>query len=174
MPAIKVKLNVIVPKEVFNDSAFIGEMWKTITRTTGPDLEKMFKRTTQNWKLEPTFKAKYFQNSRRMGVFVGPYGNSKASRIYRLVNLGSPSHRIPRNGFAMMRFRENYQAATRPGSLISSQAFSHGRWRVAFAIQDHPGFPARKFDETIADVYRSSFETDIADAIAKAAKREAI
>lgn len=133
------------------------------------DVLQLFRRTTQGWKNKPDFRGKFFENTKRIGVFVGPYGNTKATRVYRIVNQGAPPHRIPRNGFSMMRFREYYQAGTRPGRLISSEGFSHGRWRVAFAVA-HPGIEPRAFDQTIADVYGPTFEKDMAKAVAKGAE----
>jgi len=70
--------------------------------------------------------------------------------VFYYVNFGTKPHMIrPRRYRGWLRFRSDYVAKTRPGSLISRSGGARGR--VVFAkYARHPGMEPRRFDLALA------------------------
>lgn len=168
---IRVKMRVRVPKEILNSAKVVKEISHTMSTKTGPELRKQFDKTIEGWDTTPqahhqmgpvNFQNHYFFGTQVLRAEVFTY-----SKKYALVNEGSPAHIItPRRG-GMLRFRTGYRAATRPRIIGSSSPSRFGNY-ISAQIVHHPGFEARKFDETIAEAYAPQFEQDMQDAIKRA------
>ena len=152
-----IRINVIVPKKaIFDGNKWLAEVKNVMHSKTEPDLRGFFKGTTEGWKNQPDFLAHHFQQGDTVGVEV-----YTRDSVYGLVNAGSPAHLIrPRSRGGLLRFQAGYQSATRPGSLRSGPYRRFGAGIAAVQVR-HPGFKARRFDEQIADEYRSVFQADI-------------
>ena len=157
-----IRITVKVPQMVLNSAQVRAKILQTMRTHTGPDLRREFKKTVEGWETAPDFDMKFLEHSGSLATQVFPVGSGKAT--YELVNEGSPAHTItPRRGGAL-RFQTGYRSATSPRT-IGSRAKSRSGPFVSAGIVHHPGFEARKFDETIADDYTDTFEQDIQDAI---------
>lgn len=132
-----------------------------------PKLRKLFNETTFGWKTKPRMGWAQTKNSGEISLKIYPVGDG--SDTWNLLNEGSPAHSI-RAKRKYMSFRKGYKASTTPGILRSKRAYRSGPyWKTNF-IARHPGFPARKFTELIAEKYAEGFQSDMQSAINKTAK----
>jgi hypothetical protein len=159
MGKIGVKIRVFVPKEVMNVAAVNRAIQHTMITKTGPELRKEFDKTVTTWSDQPNFQTEHYFGQNVMWVKVLTY-----SKTYRLVNAGAKPHEIRPRRAKMLRFQNQYRAKSRP-KLIRSFAGGKSGDYISTPVVKHPGFEARKFDETIAEEYTKTFHDDIQDAI---------
>lgn len=163
---IKIKMRVRVPKELLSSAKVVDEIARAQRQQTAPELKKLFKQTVDGWKTPPDFSQTQAIGPNRISISVFTSGPNAGK--YALVNEGSPPHIIrPRRG-GMLRFQTGYRAGTRP-RMLSSRAYQRFGNYISTGIVHHPGFDARKFDETVAEEHGPQFEKDMQDAIKRAA-----
>jgi len=128
---------------------------------TAPDLKRMFGLTVQGWKNKPDWSQKFVNSTGELRTEV--WASGAGASQYGLVNAGSPRHPItPKRGFLV--FQRGYRRSTNPRTLSSSANSRYGDIVKSKGFI-HPGFEARKFDETIAEQYEPTFADDMQDAI---------
>lgn len=157
-------IRAIIPKDmsVFDGNAYVGRLVRKQLSETIPALETVFRHTVDGWEHKPTFKGtqRITRNSITMSVSAsGPHADQ-----YALVNSGSPPHTINARRGGLLRFQRGYRASTRP-RMLSSRAKSRFGPYVGAVQVNHPGFEAREFDETIAELFQPIFEADMAEAM---------
>lgn len=168
--ALSIKVNVTVPKKLMADIRFRDKIEDVMRHKTAHDVEEEFWAVTSKWQDDPELDTKIISNSSRIATEVTIYGNSMPSRIFRMVNLGTPPHPIKAKNMPYLSFQEGYVPATTPGSLISGRKRRFGKYRHPAAVK-HPGMEARKFDELIAKKYKPVFEKDMQEAIDEAVRQ---
>ena len=165
---ISIRVSLTVPKEILNAVAVRDAIHAAQQHKTGPEVKRLFQRTTEGFRSRPTWNTRYWQNWDSIGVEVKT-GTSKSAEIYALVNAGSPPHYIyPKKEGGWLRFKEGYTAGTHPRSLTSINYKRWGRYQMRQSV-NHPGFKAREFDQEIAEQYMDTFHDDMQDAIMKGA-----
>lgn len=166
--AFRIRMSVKVPKSLYDTNAALAAMKQTAHSKTIPDLQKMFRGTTEGWSEPPSFQGRTVIFSRSIRVVVEPKGPGTTN--YIRVSKGTRPHTITaRKRYGLLRFQSGYRSATRPGSLISHRPSRFGSFVTAFGV-DHPGIKARDFDKLIAEEYQPTFERDMQEAIARGAK----
>jgi hypothetical protein len=164
MAEIRVKIHT--PKGM-NDAAFRKALLDGLKQTEKGIL-KDFEDTTETWEHEVEFKhgAQLKQDGGRAYVETN-------DEIYGYVNNGTKPHPIPTTGLGWMRFRwggkGSYRPKTRPGRFGSKPGGPSGPWVTMRKVQ-HPGTDPRKFDELIANRWRSLFKRTMTYAVQDAAK----
>lgn len=161
-----IQINVTLPKVEYARKAWLDAIATTQRQKALPELRKLFKKTVYGWSEKPGFGWSQTKTASEISLRVYPTG--PVADTWNLVNEGSPPHRIPKSGTTYMRFRTGYRAATKPGTLQSGRKYRSGRYRVAYTV-NHPGFPARKFTELIAEEYANNFAMEMQEAVNKVA-----
>lgn len=157
-----IQINVTLPKVEYARKKWLDAIATTQRQKALPEIKKLFKKTVYGWSEKPDFGWSQTKSVSEISLRVYPTG--PAADVWNLVNEGSPPHRIPKSGRTYMRFRTGYRAATKPGSLQSGRKYRSGRYRVAYTV-NHPGFPARKFTELIAEEYANNFAMEMQAAV---------
>lgn len=164
---VSYSVKVTVPKGLLKDVNVASAIAQAQRKYTAPDVLKMFYGTTDGWAHRPNFSSKQVVNTRRVSMTVGLLGtfggSNKSYNIYKLVNAGSPRHKIPR-GRGFVRYQKGYISATIPGQLFSHTPRRFGEF-VSRSQFEHPGFEGRAFDAQIAKEYENTFQEDMQDAI---------
>lgn len=163
-----ISLRAIVPKDmsVFDGNAYVGRLIRKQLSETIPALETVFRHTVDGWEHKPTFKGTQKITRNSISMSVGPSGPHADQ--YALVNSGSPPHVIgkvlanQRGG--LLRFQRGYRSASRP-RMLSGRAKSRFGPYVGAVQVNHPGFEAREFDATIAELFEPVFAADMQEAM---------
>ena len=116
---------------------------------------KSLERVVADWSssTRPTFKAKTVVTAQRMGVNITVKEADRKKPIWKWVDrTGTKKHKIPKKpktGRSRLRFRTGYQSRTgaRP-ARFGGPGRATGPVRYARQVT-HPGFPPRRFSETI-------------------------
>lgn len=176
--AIRISVQLTVPKEILNPQNVIDEIAKTQRNKTAPDVKRLFKQTVEGWQNPPIFIHRQQIARREIGVTISATGSHiglhglTAADQYSLVNAGADPHPIPtpgttaRGGF--LRFQRGYHSSTRPRVLSSRAYMRYGPYSAALSV-DHRGFKAREFDQEIAEQYEDTFQNDMQDAVNRGA-----
>lgn len=144
---------------MFDGKLFVEALEKQLQEKTVPALTGMFEKTVDGWDDKPAFRNSKIRESNRIGVKVFASGG-RAANIYRLVNNGAPPHEIASGKLGFLLFRPGYSASTRPQTLSSRAKRRFGNY-IFPRVVNHPGFEARKFDQTIADTHYPDFVKDM-------------
>lgn len=158
MPSIQITVNV--PKEIFKIQAWRRRVEHVQSQKTGPDLQKLFRKTVSGWEMKPRFYRRKHITPYQIGVFVHP-AQEKAGDIYVLVNEGAKKHWIRPHRF-FLKFQPGYRAASRPRWIGSGRKSRFGKFVFASIVR-HPGFKARDFTGAIAEEYAPTFFRDMMD-----------
>lgn len=169
--SVQIKIKVTVPELVLNSAVVRNAIMSKMQRKTAPDLQRLFKQTTNGWQNPPAFLQRFTNSPSHVSTEVWPGQNSKGGKIYSLVNQGSPPHRIGPRKAKMLVFQRNYRASTRPRVLSSRSYSRYGDIVRTAQTFTHPGFEAREFDAEIAAQYADTFAEDMQDAIRVATVR---
>lgn len=162
--SVKIQITVTVPEIVINSATVRNAIVNKMQRKTAPDLKRMFGLTVNGWQDKPAFLQKFTNRTDFVSTQVWPGQNTKGGKTYRIVNEGSPAHRIRPRRAKLLRFQPGYRAGTRPRVLNSTSYSRFGNIVSARGV-NHPGFEARDFDEEIAEQYGPTFAQDMQDAI---------
>ena len=164
----RISIKPIIPKgKVFDERAVLDAIEETLRSTTGPKLQRDFKKTVRTWDHKPKFTKTFVELPNQMSVKVYPTGRYKDQYYY--VHEGTKARLIiPRPGNTVLKFQSGYLPATRAGKISAKHAFRHGNTVFATKVRKHPGIEARKFSDTIAKKQQPIFVKDINKAIARA------
>lgn len=129
----------------------------------GTALEKSLERVVSDWSSEtkPTFKVKTVVTASRIGLNLTVREANRKKPVWKWVDkTGTKKHKIPKQpkrGRSRLRFRTGYQSRTgaRP-ARFGGPGRATGPVRYARQVT-HPGFPPRKFTETILKDLRPEF-----------------
>jgi hypothetical protein len=163
MPLISVRLSI--PRELLSNPKVVAEVARVQKTKTGPEVEKLFKNTTNGWEHNVDFTSNQKTTNRSIRVEIYPTGEN--TWLYILMVRGSRKHKIPKGGTTRMSFQPGYSSATHPGSLRSGRKQRFGSPVVAYSV-NHPGFEGRRFDKNIASLYAFRFFYDMQTAMANA------
>lgn len=155
-----IQITVTVPEIIISSAVVRLKIQNKLERKTGPDMMKLFKKTTQGWEHNINFyqKSKNTNNEVSVTVFT-------RFKQYVLVNFGSPPHTITaKRPSGLLRFQRGYKSSTRPGIISSRQKQRFGPIYETYFVE-HPGFEAREFDKAIAEEIAETFAEDVQDAI---------
>ena len=117
--------------------------------------QKSLERVVSDWSSEtrPTFKAKAVVTAGRIGVNMTVKEANRRKPVWKWIDkTGTKRHKIPKRpkkGRSRLRFRTRYQSKTAPNpARFGGPGRATGPVRFARQV-NHPGFPPRKFSETI-------------------------
>ena len=128
------------------------------------EMIKDFRLTAETWEHKPVFQS-------QISLIGGPsllVGTD--DEIYGYVNNGTPSHVIQPKLASVLSFQTDFTPKTVPGVIGSKSGGKSGPRRRAKAVQ-HPGFEARKFDDTIQKKWKPIFKDRSHEAMKKAAQK---
>lgn len=161
---VDIQITVTVPEIILESSLIRTMIVSKMQSKTGPDIRRLFEKTTRGWSNRPNFLQKFTSKVGYVSVMVWPSGSNKAGNIYALVNNGAGPHTITPRSRGLLRFQRGYRAATRPRILSSRSPSRYGETVSAHLVR-HPGFEAREFDATIAEQYAGTFAADMQNVI---------
>ena len=143
--------------------AFLTEMNRVISGMLAD-----FNATVSTWDEKPKFQALkgLGNNSGGAAVIVGT-----DDEIYKFVDEGTVAHRIPKTGFANLRFQPKYTAKSAPFMLGSRSGGPSGSYvfrRTTFV----KGIKARKFTDVIRKKWQPIFTARMDQAIKREVKKQ--
>jgi hypothetical protein len=157
---VSISVQVTIPEVLINSDVVRLKIENTLKRKTGPELKRLFEKTTEGWDTDVKFYEKYANTTSYVSVTV-----FTRSKIYGIVNFGSPPHPItPKRPGGMLRFQTGYRAGTRP-KVIGSRSKQRSGPYISTRAVNHPGFEAREFDLAIAEEIAKTFPDDVQEAI---------
>lgn len=149
--------------------AFRDEVVKTINGKSKPELIAAHNRIVSNWRNKPEFKARKRITKKGITIFV--YASGDAARIWGYVTGGTKPHTItPKRGGYPLRFKTGYKPKTKPPGKFGGPGAYTGPQVRAMRVR-HPGTKARRFEQTIADDYKRTFQRDIENAMRRGLRR---
>lgn len=157
MPFIDIKITI--PKEVFNDQDWRRRVIHVQDQKTGPELQKLFRKTVEGWQTKPRFYKRKHITTYQIGI-IAHAAKDKEGEIYALVNNGAKPHIIRPRRRGFLRFQTGYRAASRPRFIGGGRKSRFGAF-ISTPMVRHPGFEAREFDSTIAEFYAPTFVKDM-------------
>ncbi len=145
MPVVRIKPILYRPRDL------AGRMRREIEAAFGRidrGFSSDFARTCQTWQHQVAWQKSFVQA--RDWTFT--YGTD--DEIYTIVTLGARAHVIRARNAKRLAFQVGYTPKTTPHSLDSVTGGKFGD--MAYPAQVlHPGHVARKFEDQVADKYRS-------------------
>jgi hypothetical protein len=129
----------------------------------GKGMVKDFEKTTKTWKgAKPKFEFTSEVEPPGAALFVGPAGNEEGVQKYRWLNDGTKKDykipKYPKPGQRLAFMTTGFSAKTKV-KTIGSFAGSKAGPPLTRPIQvTHPGIEARKFDETIGEIWKKPFQ----------------
>lgn len=162
-----IRVTVTVPESIFRSQVLVDRIKSTMRQKTAPDLRNLFKKTTEGWEKKPGWFQKFNFSYGYMATSV--YAVGAAAGTYALVNAGAKPHTIRPSRSPFLRFQPGYRAATSPRILSSRAKTRYGNF-ISSQLVHHPGFEAREFDKTIAELYAPTFAEDMRKAVTFASK----
>lgn len=157
-----IEISVTVPKEIVNTDRVRQAIMDKMKRKTGPDLKTAFRLVTLTWQHSPDYQAKYVETASSLATQVFPTGPN--AKLFAMINNGARRHVIMPKRAPVLRFKQGYRAKSRPRFLHAEVGGKFGDYVTAHSV-NHPGFEAREFTQTIAEVYDNVFRKDMQDAI---------
>jgi len=165
-------ITVTIPKEILSDKIVQDSIAQVMVKKTAPEVKFLFKKTMFGWANKPTFRQALTRRTTYIAEEI--WADGVNAEQYERVNAGASPHPIPSSGTTFMRFRwggrGSYKASSSP-RIIQSKRHSQSGGVVTMFKVNHPGFPAREFDQAIAEEYAPTFRKDIQDAIGVAAAK---
>ncbi len=163
-------MRVIKPGKPFQSSVFREEV-KNSANAIKREILADFKKTTATWQHKPTFGYKVDEGAAVGGVRIQVATDDV---IYGFVDEGTRKHKIPKYPLPPGKFLAfpggKYRAKTKPRVIGSSAGGASGK--LVFRKQvTHPGTKARKFTETIRDKWKTEFQREMKNALARAVRR---
>ena len=166
-------ITVTIPKEILSDKIVQDSIALVMVKKTAPETKFLFKKTVFGWANKPSFRQKLTRRAHYMSMYV--YASGTNADQYALVNAGADPHVITPIGKGYpLKFKwggkGSYKASSSPRIIQSKRHYKTGPVRTFMSV-NHPGFPAREFDQAIAEEYAPTFRKDIQDAIGVAAAK---
>lgn len=163
-----VKFKAIIPKNADQDA--VMRVLFDAMNASGDDPKKDLERTTQTWSgAKPGWKKSVQVGSGSVILRVEATGSSDGIQKWSWLDQGTRPHIIRPKGNYPLRFREGYQAKTRPGQFDSTSGGAFGDEVFAREV-NHPGFPGRGWTDLLIEKYRPKFWDAMREAMRRAAK----
>lgn len=146
-----VRAEIILPKKKMVDTMKLKRNIDAALKRVSTMVAGDFNKTTATWSHKPKFAKK------------GPVWRSKARQIlvstkhaqYAWVSLGTKSHRIPKSGKTLLRWKSGYKQKTTPRVIGSRGGGRTGPWRHSKGHKVK-GIKAREFQSEIAKRRRTA------------------
>jgi len=158
MPAFK--LTAIKPPTLPTGEEYAKAMQDAVYKSAGLALRDL-QSTVKTWKHQPKFDVTITQQGGGYSVTAGT-----DDEIYGYVDAGTKAHEIRPKRSKYLRFSSGYKAKTRVGIIGSIEGGAFGDDVFSKGVM-HPGFPGRKFAETIAKRRQVTTVQEISQNIAK-------
>lgn len=162
MPKLAIK--ALKPAALPSADEYLAAIEKSTYKAAGLLLRDL-EATVRTWNKKPTFDVTITRTGDDYSVTAGT-----DNEIYGYVDGGTKAHAIRPKRSKYLRFSSGYKAKTRVGIIGSNDGgssgddvFSKGVW--------HPGFPGRKFTETIQKRRQTTVAQEISSGIAKVAEK---
>lgn len=167
---VKILVRKITPRKApFDFTQFEKEIREEMRIGVKPGIVKELKKPFEGSSQPPRFGTRL--TVRRDSIELFAFATGPGADIYNLVSSGAPPHEItPRTPGGSLTFQTGYVPATRPRVLSGKRK---RRFGPAISVRSvmHPGFEAREFYETAADVYRPEYRRRIKNALQRATRR---
>jgi hypothetical protein len=143
----------------------------------GKGMVKDFEKTTKTWKgAKPKFEFTSEVEPPGAALFVGPAGDNEGTQKYEWLNDGTrknyPIPKFPKKGGKRLAFMTTGFSPKTRVRTIGSTAGSKAGPPMAFPVQViHPGIEARKFDETIGEIWNKPFKKAMELALKRGVKK---
>lgn len=163
-----VKFKAIIPKNA-NEAAVMRVLFDAMN-DSGADPIKDLERTTQTWRGDkPSWKKTVQAGAGSIVLRIEATGSAEGIQKWSWLDKGTSPHAIRPKGPWALRFKDGFQAKTRPGSFDSTSGGSFGDDVFARSVQ-HPGFPGRGWQDMLVEKYRPKFWDTMREAMRRAAK----
>lgn len=162
----QLRVKVIKPKG-FDKKAF-GREFVALMEQAERDILKTFQETCELWQHKVAFAHGRKITAQKSKVYV-----KTDDKIYRYVCKGTKPHRIPKMGYANLRFQWGGKGSYRPKSLPGKRGSRPGGPSgpyVHFRWVQHPGTEPRNFDKTLEKYWGPMLVKRLRDTAYKAAK----
>lgn len=127
----------------------------TMMNNAAKDAKELFERTESTWTHVAIFETETDYPDGLDGIFSVTVATDDDQ--YKLVSRGSPGHYISPVNVTQLKFPGTFRPKTTPGILKSGVGYS-GPPAEYRGTMWHPGFEARRFDETVRDAFEPKFE----------------
>jgi hypothetical protein len=161
----KLQLNPILPKHIPSSKDYLKVMQASALKAIKA-AKRDYESTTHTWNHKPKFVI--VEQETAVDYLAATGTNDK---IYGYVDDGTRAHVIRPKRSKYLRFLSGYRAKTRVGIIGSQEGGAFGDPRFATEV-NHPGFPGRKFTQTIRSRRQKTLEQDISHEIAKTARTQ--
>lgn len=135
------------------------ELMRSLVRrgldNTAAQAKRDMQKVTRTWEMQPIFAV--VTSTKRNGLSISVQTNDK---IFRLVSLGAPPHKIRARLAPMLMFKNKYKAKTKPNVLSSSDGGKSGDTIRTLEV-DHPGHAARNFHILIAKRLQTKLQQEM-------------
>lgn len=139
------KSKVLLPRKLAVDPAAMARVIANTLNARALDIKVDFGVTVASWEHSVTFSVTSPSTYERIV--------STEDDIYRMLNKGTPAHRIEPKGGGVLRFTGPFRAKTVPNS-ISSRSGNKGSAETFSRGVNHPGTEARNWNKAIAKKWR--------------------
>jgi hypothetical protein len=140
----------------------------------GKGMVKDFEKTTKTWKgAKPKFEFTSEVEPPGAALFVGPAGDNEGTQKYEWVTAGTRPHIIKakKPGGRLAFMTTGFQPKTRVRTIGSTAGKSASPPTVFPMVVHHPGTEARKFDETIGEIWNKPFKKAMELALKRGVKK---
>lgn len=161
MPTLKLK--ALKPPKMPTGAQYATAMQKRVQKTAALTLRDL-EATTRTWNHKVAFDVTITQTGANYGITAGT-----DDTIYGYVNNGTKPHIIRPKRSKYLRFSSGYKAKTRVGIINSYPGGAFGS-DVFSALVHHPGYPGRRFTQTIQKRRQKTAEQEISQGIAEVAR----
>lgn len=163
MPFLQIK--ALKPGKLPSADEYLAAIEKATYKAAGLLLRDL-EATVRTWTKKPTFDVTITRTGGDYSVTAGT-----DNEIYGYVDAGTEAHPILPKRSRYLKFSSGYRAKSRVGVIGSYAGGSFGSDVFSRGVL-HPGFPGRKFTETIRKRRQTTVEQEISSGIAKIAAKK--
>lgn len=160
----RIKLEAVKPAYLPSSKEYVEVMQRAAHKSANASLRDL-KATTRTWQHRVDFGVSVQETDQLYSVTAGT-----DDTIYGYVDDGTRPHIIRPRRSRYLSFRVGGRSKTRPNVINSSSGSQGQDWRRAYFVL-HPGSGARNFTRIIAKRRQKSFDQDVAQGIAKIARK---
>lgn len=159
------QLNVVLPKHILSAKDFEAEIKKAAKKSI-QGARRDIVSSIATWDHKPKIVDIEETTAEHYLIATGT-----DDKIFGYVDEGTRPHVITAKRSKYLRWNTGYKAKTRVGIIGSQPGGASGPPAYAESV-NHPGFPGRKFAETIAKRRQKTFEQEISHGIAILARKQ--
>lgn len=161
----RLSLKPITPKHVPSSKDYLKVIQASTVKTMKA-AKRDYESTARTWDHKVKFEMTEQETG---GDYIVTVGTDDP--IYGYVDDGTRAHVIRPKRSRFLRYLSAYRPKTRVGIIGSQAGGASGDPRFATEV-NHPGFPGRKFTQTIRNRRQKTLEQDISHEIAKVARTQ--